>query len=138
VSWSKCQRCGLCAEACPVDAISWKKGGLAEIDQDACIHCGKCEATCPPKFSAIARFAAEGDANRAAGPLYRVVMKKCSLCGFCIKYCPVNAISWKRTMTKKEAAIIDEGVCVRCGHCVVECETNNTQKVNAIDVIAEA
>jgi aldehyde:ferredoxin oxidoreductase len=138
ISWAKCQRCGLCAEACPVEAISWKKGGLAEIDQTKCIHCGKCEATCPPRFSAVARFAAEGVANRAHGPIYRVVMGKCGLCGFCIKKCPVNAISWKRTMTRKEMALIDEDVCVRCGDCVTQCLQNNPEKVNAIDVIVEA
>ncbi|WP_053955292.1 DUF362 domain-containing protein [Inediibacterium massiliense] len=46
-----CVACNGCLKNCPVGAI----GGLAkegyEIDQQKCIHCGKCKSVC--KFHAI-------------------------------------------------------------------------------------
>jgi ferredoxin len=127
VDWARCQRCGLCADVCPVKAITWKKGGLAEIDQETCIYCGNCELACPPRFSAIARRKGEGPSDRSAGPVYRVIVEKCEKCGLCWKRCPVDAISWK----KKELAVIDEDLCVRCGRCDVKCP----DKWDAIEVI---
>lgn len=46
-----CKRCGACAKACPVEAITWKKKEVAFIDQDKCIRCMTCYDRC--KFDAI-------------------------------------------------------------------------------------
>lgn len=43
----KCIRCGRCYEACPVNAVEWKKKGLARIDKDRCITCKACVNACP-------------------------------------------------------------------------------------------
>ena len=40
-----------CEDACPVGAIKKNSEGIAEIDFDKCIFCGKCFSNCP--FSAI-------------------------------------------------------------------------------------
>ena len=40
-----CIACGVCADNCPVDAIS--EGTPYVIDADACIDCGACAANCP-------------------------------------------------------------------------------------------
>ena len=40
---ARCIRCGLCAEACPVDAIYLD----VERNPYVCIHCGRCVPFCP-------------------------------------------------------------------------------------------
>ena len=63
----KCKECGMCAKACPynaiahvsrpckdscpVDAISYDEYGVSVIDEEKCIRCGQCAAKCP--FGAI-------------------------------------------------------------------------------------
>ena len=54
----KCNGCGLCAKACPAEAISvtdyvapGKKRPALAIDPNKCVKCGACISTC--KFKAI-------------------------------------------------------------------------------------
>jgi Na+-translocating ferredoxin:NAD+ oxidoreductase subunit B len=42
-----CLGLGSCVRECPVDAISYTKGGLVRVDPDLCISCEKCVAVCP-------------------------------------------------------------------------------------------
>lgn len=46
-----CVGCTICAKRCPVDCISGERKGLHIIDQEACIKCGECFASC--NFDAI-------------------------------------------------------------------------------------
>lgn len=41
-----CVGCGLCAQSCPKDAISFLCG-KAEIEQRRCVYCGLCVKICP-------------------------------------------------------------------------------------------
>jgi ferredoxin len=41
----KCSSCGLCADVCPVEAIS--QFGPYIIDSLVCIECGQCVHDCP-------------------------------------------------------------------------------------------
>ncbi|HDQ40283.1 MAG TPA: (Fe-S)-binding protein [Desulfonatronum sp.] len=43
VKMRQCIRCGLCAEACPVDAVYLDQAGQPHV----CIHCGQCVEFCP-------------------------------------------------------------------------------------------
>lgn len=49
----KCQGCGICARACPSEAIKGGKRMVHVIDQVTCIKCGTCLDVCPAKFSAV-------------------------------------------------------------------------------------
>lgn len=46
VDKNKCVGCGMCIEACPVQAISMENG-KAKIDESVCIQCGCCVGVCP-------------------------------------------------------------------------------------------
>ncbi len=48
---------------------------------------------------------------------YSIDANKCKGCTLCAKKCPAKAISG----TVKEAHIIDENICIRCGQCVNSC-----------------
>jgi NADP-reducing hydrogenase subunit HndC len=50
----KCKKCGLCAKACPANAITGTPGKEPYvIDKNACIKCGACMEAC--KFGAVVR-----------------------------------------------------------------------------------
>jgi len=40
-----CSSCGLCADVCPVEAIS--QIGVYRIDEALCVGCGLCSESCP-------------------------------------------------------------------------------------------
>jgi len=41
----KCNACGSCVDACPVEAI--KLEDKAKVDEETCIDCGTCVDECP-------------------------------------------------------------------------------------------
>jgi formate hydrogenlyase subunit 6/NADH:ubiquinone oxidoreductase subunit I len=47
----KCSNCGLCADVCPVEAIS--PIGIYRIKAELCIACGLCQESCPSEAIAI-------------------------------------------------------------------------------------
>jgi len=51
----KCQGCGICARACPAEAIKGGKRMVHVIDQSKCIKCGSCFDACPAKFQAVVK-----------------------------------------------------------------------------------
>jgi NAD-dependent dihydropyrimidine dehydrogenase PreA subunit len=56
---AKCAGCGICARACPAEAIKGGKRLVHVIDQDKCIKCGSCLEVCPAKFSAVTKLSGE-------------------------------------------------------------------------------
>jgi NADH-quinone oxidoreductase subunit F len=55
----KCQGCGICARACPAEAIKGGKRLVHVIDQSRCIKCGGCLEVCPAKFKAVTKVSGE-------------------------------------------------------------------------------
>jgi electron transfer flavoprotein alpha subunit len=46
INSKKCIGCGICVQACPVDALEIVDG-IVKVDQEKCIKCGKCVRVCP-------------------------------------------------------------------------------------------
>ena len=54
VNGSECVACGVCAEACPVDAIVMESA-QARIDKKSCIRCYCCHELCPERAISLQR-----------------------------------------------------------------------------------
>ncbi len=98
-----------CRQVCPKGAITIKKG-KSIIDQEKCIHCGKCKAVCP--YDAISHM--ERPCARACGVNAiesdnqgRAVINsdKCVSCGMCMVSCPFGAISDKSQIFQLSRAL---------------------------------
>lgn len=88
-----------CANVCPKGAISIVNG-KSVINQDKCVHCGKCKQVCPygaiihrqrPCAKACGMNAIESDEYGRA----KINYDKCVSCGMCIVNCPFGAIADK-------------------------------------------
>lgn len=88
-----CRKCMAhpCTNVCPVNAVHIGRHG-AEIDQEKCVKCGRCQKTCP--YNAIVEY------DRP-----------------CASVCGVGAIE----SDNLGRAIINHDKCVACGRCVTEC-----------------
>lgn len=67
VDIEKCAGCGICAEACPMEAIGLV-GGTAQVDQERCTDCEACVEVCPNGAMLAVREPIE---ERAAVPSVR-------------------------------------------------------------------
>ncbi|MCF8104775.1 MAG: 4Fe-4S dicluster domain-containing protein [Desulfohalobiaceae bacterium] len=72
-----CNQCGLCAEACPVEAIS-EQDGIYRVDEELCTQCLECVKACP-----------QGVMRTHTG---LQTPFKCTLCQECVEACPRGAI----------------------------------------------
>lgn len=72
-----CDQCGMCAEACPADAITLMDG-IYQINEADCIACHECVDACPHSVMIIKK---EDD-----------MPAKCILCSECARVCPRGAI----------------------------------------------
>lgn len=90
---NKCMGCTAhpCRVVCPKGAISMKNG-KSVIDQEKCVHCGRCQSVCP--YDAI---------THQVRP--------------CLNACGIKAIK----STEDGRAHIDENLCVSCGQCMLAC-----------------
>jgi ferredoxin len=73
-----CVQCGICADACPVDAIH-EEGDAYVIHDDECTNCGVCIDACP--IGVMYSHA------QAATPI------KCDLCLKCTEVCNTGALT---------------------------------------------
>jgi NADH:ubiquinone oxidoreductase subunit F (NADH-binding)/NAD-dependent dihydropyrimidine dehydrogenase PreA subunit/(2Fe-2S) ferredoxin len=58
----RCIGCEACKATCPTDGISGERDEPHVINQDVCTQCGMCLQVCPPKYAAVYRIS--GDLTR--------------------------------------------------------------------------
>ena len=114
-----CMGLGSCVKVCSEDAITIKDG-IAVIDKEKCIGCGKCEGACPKNIIKLIpqkRTAVINCVSKDKGVIVKdYCLAGCIGCKICEKKCPKEAI-----IVENNLAVIDYDKCVGCGICAKEC-----------------
>ena len=116
-----CLGLGTCVSACKFDAIH-VIDGVAVVDEEKCVLCGKCIEVCPKGVIEIKPIKNEVVVECNSKDFGKSVKDKCSVgcigCGICEKSCPFGAITIENKLAK-----IDYDKCVQCMICVEKCPT---------------
>ncbi len=116
-----CLGLGTCKEYCKFDAIS-VIDGVAIIDEEKCVMCGKCIEVCPKFIIGRKPASKEVVVECSSKDFGKTVKEKCSVgcigCGLCKKACLFGAIEFENKIAK-----INYEKCVECMECVRKCTT---------------
>lgn len=114
-----CMGFGSCVAVCDFDAIHIENG-IAMVDKEKCVACGKCVATCPKNLIELVPYEAKQKvlcSSREMGKNVKLVCKVgCIGCKLCEKQCENDAIH-----VIENIAHIDYDKCVSCGKCAEKC-----------------
>ena len=114
-----CVYCGLCAKACPADALTVdRKEKTWEVDKEACVKCGACIDKCPKKSLSFGGAAPAAAEEPSGDGTLKCDLEECVYCGLCAKNCPAEALTVDR---KEKVWEVDDEACVKCGVCVDKC-----------------
>lgn len=122
-----CMGYGSCVNACAFDAIH-VENGVAVVDREKCVACGKCVAECPNHLIELVPYGAPYRVQCASGDKGKVVKAACDAgcigCTLCVKQCDAGAI----TMVNNSAHI-DYSKCTGCGKCAEKCPSKIIRKI---------
>ena len=114
-----CKGLGSCVRACAFDAIHLIDG-VAVVDREKCVACGKCVATCPNHLIELIPDSASYMVGCASQEKGKAVKDVCSVgcigCTLCIRECEFGAISMNGNVS-----VIDANKCTGCGKCAAKC-----------------
>lgn len=116
-----CLGLGTCMQVCNFGAITIQDG-VAIIDEDKCVLCGKCIEVCPKQIITRKPANQEVVVECNSKEFGKDVKEKCSVgcigCGLCVKACKFDAIEFENKIAK-----INYDKCVGCMECVEKCPT---------------
>ncbi|MGL5435034.1 MAG: RnfABCDGE type electron transport complex subunit B [Lachnospiraceae bacterium] len=114
-----CMGYGSCVKACNFDAIH-VVDGVAVVDKEKCVACGKCVTACPNQLVELVPYKAKYLVQCASHDKGKDVKAKCANgcigCTLCTKQCPFEAIAMDNNV-----AVIDYSKCKNCGKCAGKC-----------------
>ncbi len=114
-----CMGLGSCVKACKFDAIKIENG-VAVVNPDLCVACGKCISTCPKKIIDLVPKKKKVKVQCSSKDMGKAVMSVCSAgcigCKICEKTCKFDAIH-----VIDNIAVIDYDKCKNCGMCANKC-----------------
>ena len=114
-----CTGFGSCVKVCDFDAIH-VINGVAVVDKEKCVACGKCVATCPKSLIELVPYAAPHKVQCSSKEFGKAVKEVCSAgcigCKMCTRVCEADAITVENNIAK-----IDYSKCTVCGKCAEKC-----------------
>jgi len=117
-----CLGLGSCVDACAFGAIE-VVDGVAVVDEEKCVACGKCVAACPKHLIALKPESKKTVVNCSSKDMGKTVIANCSVgcigCKICEKECKFDAIH-----VENNIATIDYTKCKDCGLCAMKCPKN--------------
>ena len=116
-----CMDYGSCVKACEFDSIHIVDG-IALVDKEKCVACGKCVSACPKKLIDMVPYKAKTLVQCNSQDKGKTVKDKCSVgcigCTMCVKQCQDDAIHMVGNV-----ALVDYSKCIECGRCAMKCPT---------------
>lgn len=116
-----CLGMGSCESECPFDAIH-VKDGVAVVDDEKCVACGKCVDICPRHIIDLEPYKTKKHvsipcSSKDKGPaVTKVCSNGCIGCALCAKACPKEAITIENNLAR-----IDYSKCIGCTLCAQKC-----------------
>ncbi|MEE1228820.1 MAG: RnfABCDGE type electron transport complex subunit B [Lachnospiraceae bacterium] len=114
-----CTGFGSCTKVCEFDAIH-VVNGVAQVEEDNCVACGKCVATCPKHLIELIpygrKYRVTCNSNEFGKDVKLVCGAGCIGCKLCEKQCKFDAIH-----VENNIAHIDYDKCTQCGACAAKC-----------------
>jgi Na+-translocating ferredoxin:NAD+ oxidoreductase RNF subunit RnfB len=114
-----CLGLGNCVKVCAFGALSIKDG-VAVVDEEKCVACGKCLEACPKGLIQFKPKNKKTAVRCSSKDFGKEVIANCSTgcigCGICEKNCKFDAIHVENNL-----AVIDYTKCKDCGLCAMKC-----------------
>ena len=114
-----CMGFGSCVKACAFDAIH-VVDGVAVVDEEKCVACGKCVAACPNRLIELVPYKSKHRVRCNSHEKGKAVKEVCSAgcigCTLCTRQCEFDAVHMENNL-----AVIDYEKCTNCGKCAAKC-----------------
>lgn len=114
-----CMGLGTCERTCPFDAIH-VINGIAYVEKEKCVACGKCIAVCPKNIIELVpyenSFMVACNSKDKGKDVKAVCQAGCIGCSMCVRVCEDDAVHVENNLAK-----IDYSKCTNCGKCAAKC-----------------